>query len=380
LAQNLHIPNKISIECGAGDPRAFAFLMAKNAKGAEMKTDTMNFVVGSFPDGYQARSATEDLLRSGFREDHFAVIAAEQEGRLTDEVLAVLEGMGLSHSQTAYCQEASAAGQTLVVVKALARSRAAQLVLQRNGSPRAYFAKPYLEDAGPHLVGWPFSSDKEDVMDNHVRNERVMENRKLVYKMASVLSKRGIINRLDLDDAHQEGMLALTRASDTFNPAMGAFSTYACRSICRQLRIANRRASFIKIPDSYRPDKPYYVHEKQLKSISTDHPTIAKRMAYEPVPYEEPQDYTALYDCINQLTPRLASIIRQRLKGNSLQAIADPLGLTRERVRQLVEEGLKSLKKCLCFGMAAELAAKTGLWRPLNYGRRDPKSDAQERH
>jgi RNA polymerase sigma factor (sigma-70 family) len=195
-------------------------------------------------------------------------------------------------------------------------------------------------------------------MDKQVRNARVMENRKLVYKMASVLSKRGLITCLDIDDAHQEGMLALTRASDTFNPAMGAFSTYACRSICRQLRIANRRASLIKIPDRYRPDKPYYVYEKQLKSVTPDHPTVAKKMAYEPVPYEEPQNYSALYDCIDQLAPRLASVIRQRLKGNSLQAIADPLGLTRERVRQLVEEALKSLKKCLGLGMAGELAAR----------------------
>jgi RNA polymerase sigma factor (sigma-70 family) len=208
-------------------------------------------------------------------------------------------------------------------------------------------------------------------MDNHVRNARVMENRKLVYKMASVLSKRGIITRLDIDDAHQEGMLALTRASDTFNPTMGAFSTYACRAICRQMRIANRRASLIKIPDSYRPDRPNYVYEKQLKSVSTVDPTVAKKMTYESVPYEEPPNYTALHNCIDQLTPRLASVIRQRLKGNSLQAIADPLGLTRERVRQLVEVGLKSLKKCLCLGMAAELAAKTGLWRPFDYGHRE---------
>jgi RNA polymerase sigma factor (sigma-70 family) len=202
-------------------------------------------------------------------------------------------------------------------------------------------------------------------MDNHVRNARVMENRKLVYKMASVLSKRGIIIRLELDDAHQEGMLALTRASDKYNPAMGAFSTYACRSICRQIRIADRRASLIKIPDSYRPDRPNYVYEKQLKSVSTDHPTVVKQMAYESVLYEEPQDYTGLYNCIEKLTPRLASIIRQRLKGNSLQAIADPLGVTRERVRQLVEEGLKSLKECLSVGMAEEIAAKTGLWDPF---------------
>jgi hypothetical protein len=78
-------------------------------------------------------------------------------------------------------------------------------------------------------------------------------------------------------------------------------------------------------------------------------------MSYESVPPEEPQNYTAMYNCIDQLTPRLASIIRQRLKGNSPQTIADPLGVTRERVRQLVKEGLMSLRKCLCLGMAVNL-------------------------
>ena len=125
-----------------------------------MKTDTLNLVVAAFQDGYQARSATEDLRRSGFRENQIAVIA-EQEGRLTDEVMAVLVGMGLSHSQAAYCQEASAAGQTLVVVDAGERRRVAQLVIERNGSQPTTPSDSYLEDEGPHLVGWPFSFASE---------------------------------------------------------------------------------------------------------------------------------------------------------------------------------------------------------------------------
>jgi hypothetical protein len=134
-------------------------------KELDMKTDLMNVMVAAFQDGYQARSAIEDLRRSGFREDQIAVIA-EQDGRLTNEVMAILVGMGLSHSQAAFCQEASAAGQTLVVVDAGDRRRAAQLVLERNGSRlgnlgESYLDEFYLDDEGPHLVGWPFNSDSE---------------------------------------------------------------------------------------------------------------------------------------------------------------------------------------------------------------------------
>jgi hypothetical protein len=129
-------------------------------KELDMKTDLVSVLVAAFQDGYQARSAIEDLRRSGFREDQIAVIA-EQDGSLTDEVMAVLIGMGLSHSQAAFCQEASSAGHTLVVVEPGDRRCAAQLVLERNGSRLKNLGDSYLEDEGPRLVGWPFCFDSE---------------------------------------------------------------------------------------------------------------------------------------------------------------------------------------------------------------------------
>jgi hypothetical protein len=129
-------------------------------KELDMKTDIGNLMVAAFQDGYQARSAIEDLCRSGFRENQIAVIA-DQDGRLTDEVLAVLVGMGMSHSQAAFCQDATSDGQTLVVLEPGGRRGAAQRVLERNGLRPTSLGENGLEDAAPHFVGWPFSSDAE---------------------------------------------------------------------------------------------------------------------------------------------------------------------------------------------------------------------------
>ena len=72
------------------------------------------------------------------------------------EVLAVLVGLGLSHPEAGFYQDACDAGGTLVVVEAEDRYRAAQLILERNGSCDPYSdGEGGPEDAGPLLVGMP---------------------------------------------------------------------------------------------------------------------------------------------------------------------------------------------------------------------------------
>jgi len=75
--------------------------------------------------------------------DQIAVICKKTES-LTDEIFAVLTGLGFSNTEARYYQKASDAGQTLVVVEAENRYRAAQLILERNGSQHGT-----TEDEGP---------------------------------------------------------------------------------------------------------------------------------------------------------------------------------------------------------------------------------------
>src|SRR5262245_46223940 len=124
-----------------------------------MNTDTLTLAAGSFSEGAQAQRAVDDLRRAGFREDQVAVICKKTES-LADEILAVLTGLGFSNMEARYYQRASNAGRTLVVVEAQNRYRAAQVILERNGSRNPY-SEENNPDEGPRLVGYPFNRDCE---------------------------------------------------------------------------------------------------------------------------------------------------------------------------------------------------------------------------
>jgi hypothetical protein len=142
------------------EPCAFAILPGKKVRGCVMNTDTITLAVGSFADRARAQQAVDGLRRAGFREDQVAVICKKTQS-LTDEIFAILSGIGLSHAEAGYYQKASDAGQTLVVVEAQGRYRAAQLILERNGSRNPYSDEGHPQDEGPRLVGYPFSWDSE---------------------------------------------------------------------------------------------------------------------------------------------------------------------------------------------------------------------------
>ena len=108
-----------------------------------MIAKTTTFAVGSFTDSTRAKEAMNGLFRAGFRQDQIALVSRKS-GTFPDVI-----------------QEASDAGETLVVVEAENRCRAAELILERNGSTNPYFDECHLEDEGPRLVGYPFSWEAE---------------------------------------------------------------------------------------------------------------------------------------------------------------------------------------------------------------------------
>jgi hypothetical protein len=126
-----------------------------------MNANPVTLIASAFQTSDRARAAVEELGRAGFRDDQIAVISRKEQG-LAGEILAVLIGLGLSHPEATYYQEASACGQTLVIVEAEGRYRAAQRILERNGSINSYSAAKHPQDAGPLLVGWPYSSVPSD--------------------------------------------------------------------------------------------------------------------------------------------------------------------------------------------------------------------------
>ena len=88
------------------------------------------------------------------------------------------------------------------------------------------------------------------VMTIQERNEKVMANIKLVKKLAFRAMKMPTLasSMGSFDDAVQIGTIALMRAADLYDPAKGAFSTYACWAIRTAFANAGSEMALIRIP------------------------------------------------------------------------------------------------------------------------------------
>ncbi|MCH7527754.1 MAG: sigma-70 family RNA polymerase sigma factor [Planctomycetes bacterium] len=166
-----------------------------------------------------------------------------------------------------------------------------------------------------------------------VRSHIVERNLGLVYSMITRLGLKGV----ERDELRSEGLFALMRAVDGFDPWCGfRFSTYACHAITRSLLQVARKA---------RRDRARMLIE------------------YEPW-FEEPvrvDAWTELYaDRLNraldqnlgELTDREADILGRRYPldgalGLTLGEIGTRIGLSRERVRQIEKTALYKIRVVL---------------------------------
>lgn len=161
----------------------------------------------------------------------------------------------------------------------------------------------------------------------------VERNLGLVYLCIGRFRSSGV----ELDELRSEGLLALVRAVDWFNPWRGIrFSTYAYNAIIRGLVRLSQRAGR---------------HRRLFPST------------YEvPVPPSEPEDrwaalyvdrlYKAMKDNLGDLTDREYRILRHRFPIGSqprmtLSEVGDVCGLSKERVRQIQNRALQKLRNVL---------------------------------
>lgn len=166
-----------------------------------------------------------------------------------------------------------------------------------------------------------------------IRDHLVDRNLGLAY---STLSRFRSDHR-DWEDLRSEGLLALTRAVEGFNPWRGfRFSTYACHSIMRSFvhltkKSIRHRVLFPLDLETYHeePEKPD--HESGL---------LVDRL------------FRALDLNSGELTDRETSVIARRFAldggdGRTLKEIGDDFGLSKERVRQIQNSALDKLRAVL---------------------------------
>lgn len=144
------------------------------------------------------------------------------------------------------------------------------------------------------------------------------------------------------DDLVQEGLIGLIEAYRTWRPDGGAnLLTWA------SYRIMMRMRRFIGI------DKRTYKLKRKESHVSFDAPTNADGgCLYDLYGIEATQDHAAaaverceiVAKALKTLPPRTEKVLRQRFfEEKTLSEVGESVGLSRERARQIQEEGLAKL-------------------------------------
>ena len=184
----------------------------------------------------------------------------------------------------------------------------------------------------------------------------VKSNMKLVVKIANDYK----YGRMDFEDIVSSGTIGLLKAIEMFDPEKGGFSAYASTWINKYIRMAldSYRGIHTKRYDRMtQEERSSCIVESLNEKIGDGDTEFADSLASDEVSpseaVEKASSIKAMHDAIDSaLDSREQFIIRSRygLDGNgvlTLREIADKLGMTYERVRQIEVSALMKLRERL---------------------------------
>ena len=194
-------------------------------------------------------------------------------------------------------------------------------------------------------------------------NELVLAHEKLAAKMAKSFSRYGV----DVEDLTQEGMLALHRAAQKFDPTKGfRFSTYAMFWLRQYLREAVIKNSSVVKPSTSTKALSTFFRQRPHRDVSMETPlsrpesgdelTLGATMASDEATPDEIVEVkldgerrsNRLQMALKSLDPRSQDIIKSRFLQEKKEGLADiglRYGISMERVRQIETKALDTLKK-----------------------------------
>lgn len=173
---------------------------------------------------------------------------------------------------------------------------------------------------------------------HQIRTRLIESNLGLVYDLIG----RSRFDNLDRDEMSSEGMLALLRAADTFDPWRGyRFSTYACNAI---LRAFSRSA----LHDSKRRSKiagPYEVDFEKSDLPETRH-ADQRALFTERLQQVLRMDNADLTDIEKTVLARRFPLEEGRQR-QTLEDIGRQMRVSKERVRQIQLSAIAKLRRAL---------------------------------
>ena len=196
-----------------------------------------------------------------------------------------------------------------------------------------------------------FKSGQEGVKEQLVRS-----NMRLVMKIANDYRRFG----MDFEDIVSSGTIGLLKAIEMFDPEKGGFSACASIYINKYIRMAldSYRGIHTKRYDRMtQEERSSYVMESLNEKVGDGDTEFADSLASDEVSpseaVEKASSIKAMHDAIdNALDNREKFVVRARygLDGNgvlTLREIAEKLGMTHERVRQIEVSALTKLRERL---------------------------------
>lgn len=188
-------------------------------------------------------------------------------------------------------------------------------------------------------------------MDTEERNRLVEANIGLV---GYVLNKffPGFSKNQDM---YQDGCIELIEKAAEYRPERGSFSNFACTCI------RNRFRRYLK------GDRRQEVFEREQRIM----PATLDKEDRPPGEHDVNAD-RAVFEALLGLcrSPRASEVMALKMQGLSLKAIGDRLGFTRERARQIYEEGLCAMRNPKAIDQARGQYERTGKIQPIQKPKR----------
>lgn len=150
--------------------------------------------------------------------------------------------------------------------------------------------------------------------------------------------------RVGFDDVMHELFIWLLKWLPTYEPSRGKITTWACwRTLdlyCRKLR---RVAQIVRIPDGYLRKNP--VGKAVFSGYEwEDYPELLYSDGLEPIEVMENKELEEIL-LLMANSPRERELIKLRLNGETLEAIGKTVGLSKERIRQILDRAYKKAKR-----------------------------------